>query len=145
MKRVRASVAAAGILFTLLVLGIWGQGHNPNYFANAAVTNTVVQVKATSTQVFGWNVGNGGTAICYLQMFNNIPANITLGTTVPNAVVQVPVGGLNIQPNPGSRVFGGQADGMIFGSGLSIAFTLGPTPSATACTGGTAAVVMFIR
>jgi hypothetical protein len=129
-----------GLALVVMAMLAFGQGQNPNFFSNVAVT-TVVNVKTTSTQLFGWNLGNSTAALCYVQLFNAVPANITLGTTPPTAVVEMPASGVNVQTNPGSRVFSGQIDGMIFGSGLSIAATTTPTGSTTCAT----SVLLFIR
>jgi hypothetical protein len=129
-----------GLALVVMAMLAFGQGQNPNFFFNPAVT-TVVNVKTTSTQLFGWNLGNSTAAVCYLQMFNNVPANITLGTTAPTVVAEMPASGANVQSNPGSRVFPGQIDGLVFGSGLSVAATTTPTGSTTCAT----SVLLFIR
>lgn len=51
-------------------------------FFNDAVAATVVQVKAGMGQLFALKLVNTTGAVAYLQIFDLLAANVTLGTTV---------------------------------------------------------------
>lgn len=62
------------------------------------------------------NIINSSGAVVYVQLFNAIAANVTLGTTVPDLEFQVGVG---VQLNPPFP-----ADGVYFSNGMCAAATL---------------------
>ncbi len=59
----------------------------------AALTNTPVLLRAGLTDLWGWNIINKNAAIEFVQLFNAATAGaVTLGTTVPNYVIQLTTG-----------------------------------------------------
>lgn len=82
--------------------------------ATGSIGATVTQVKSTGGQVMGWYVFNSNTVTVYMQVFNAIPTNVTLGTTAPYASYGIPAGsGANVLSERGIQ----------FSTGISIAFT----------------------
>ncbi len=59
----------------------------------SAQVTTKQQVKGSSGSVYGWSVMNTTAAIAYVQVFNALSANVTLGVTVPDWVIPVPANG----------------------------------------------------
>lgn len=91
-------------------------------FFNGAVSNTVVDIKASAGAILAYLRLISGATAAFLQMFNKPAAQVTLGTTVPAWVVQLAasqdltiVNGLVQLPQLGLLNLGG--------SGLSIAWT----------------------
>lgn len=58
-------------------------------FFNDAVAATVVQVKKDAGQIFALRLVNTTAAVAYLQVFDQLAANVTLGTTAPKFVVRL--------------------------------------------------------
>lgn len=50
---------------------------------SGALTTTVTDLVKFPAQLYGWQIYNSNAAATYLQLFNDVAANITLGTTVP--------------------------------------------------------------
>lgn len=63
-------------------------------FRNTALSSTPIQVKATAGRVHQYSLHNPNTAIAYFHIWNALPANITLGTTLPLFSIAVPMGSL---------------------------------------------------
>jgi hypothetical protein len=68
---------------------------------SALVSNTATAVKTSAGQVYGWSIGNAANASpVYVQLFNKATGSVTLGTTAPDWVIEVPAnGGSNMPPN----------------------------------------------
>lgn len=68
---------------------------------DTALTNTVVQAGVDGRlNVYGASFGNPSAAITYIQFFNKAAADtVTLGTTVPDWVVMLPIGA-SVQLSP---------------------------------------------
>jgi len=90
------------------------------YSRKRSVTNTVINVSPTAASQIGYNfwgalvdnTANG--AIAYVQIFNALAADVTLGTTVADIVIPVQANGtVNFLLGPP----------FIFNKGLSIAVT----------------------
>lgn len=62
-------------------------GSSP-YF-NAALSNTVVSVKGTAGNVYGWDLYNSNAAAHFVQIFNVASGSVTLGTTTPSYSIAV--------------------------------------------------------
>ena len=61
-----------------------------NIYYNASVNATKAVVKASGTKVATINIDNiASNAITYLQLFDAVTANVTVGTTTPTAVFAV--------------------------------------------------------
>lgn len=64
----------------------------PKIYFNAAVTNTLILVKAGKVDLVGWLLQNHSTG-AYLKLFNAVQtSDVTLGTTVPNKILAIPTG-----------------------------------------------------
>lgn len=68
-------------------------GGTTKWFNSGSLTNTVVQVQSGATNVYDYMVGNSSTSWCYLEFWNALSANVTIGTTTPNWIISVPPGG----------------------------------------------------
>lgn len=53
-----------------------------------AVTNSLIQIKAGQSQLYGWYLFNNTSAVIYLQVFNNTSAGAVLGS--PDYVLPIP-------------------------------------------------------
>ena len=86
-----------------------------NYFSTT-VTNSVQAIAgAGGRQIFGYDLYNNNSAQAYVQIFNQIAANVVLGTTVPDLVIVLPAnGGRNVSY---------QMRGISFSNALSVAVT----------------------
>jgi len=60
---------------------------------NAAVAGTVVNVDVVPVDIGAYHMLNTVAAITYVQFFYKAAADVTLGTTVANFVVALPVSG----------------------------------------------------
>ena len=87
------------------------------------------QVKAGATDVEYLNVYNPDTALAYLQLYDALAADVTVGTTVPTHSIPIPAGAIyDVQ----------LVQAMQFDVGLTIAMTTTP---GGAVAPGTGAVV----
>jgi hypothetical protein len=50
---------------------------------NALLTNTKVQLTVAPTTLWGWDLFNGAAATTWLQVFDALAADVTIGTTPP--------------------------------------------------------------
>lgn len=60
---------------------------------SAAVTGTKVQVSAVPVDIGAYHMLNNAAAITYVQVFYKLAADVTVGTTVADAVIPLPVSG----------------------------------------------------
>lgn len=88
---------------------------------------TQQQVKGSSGNVYGWSVMNTTAAIAYVQVFNKLSANVTLGVTVPDWVIPVPANGTT-----GAGSNGWIPVSILHATGITIACTTTRTGSSTA-------------
>lgn len=81
-------------LFLLLFpLAVFAQNQPDPGFAkyrNTALSSTQQQVKGGAANIFGFTLINAGTATAYVKIYDGLAANVTVGTTVPIAVIPVP-------------------------------------------------------
>ncbi len=63
---------------------------DPNVYIDAALTNVVVGAYASPADITGWNIINNDTAPVYIKFYDGSSGSITLGTTLPVKVLQVP-------------------------------------------------------
>lgn len=94
-------------------------GATPKF--NAALSTTVVSLKAVPGQVTAYEFYNAGNALAYVQFFDAKAADVTLGTTVPVWIVPVAAGARAVGPH----------DKLRFLTAISVA-------AATTATGSTA-------
>ena len=59
-------------------------------YSNTALLATKAVVKASAGTVAGLAIGNPNAAIAYIQFFDALTGGVTVGTTVPTFVVQIP-------------------------------------------------------
>ena len=59
-------------------------------FTKTALTASVVNVKTAPGWLSALVVGNPNAAASYVQLFNSLAANVSLGTTVPYACFYIP-------------------------------------------------------
>lgn len=73
-------------------------------YRNANLTNVATAVKAVPGNLTGYHLYNSGSgnADVYLQFYDALVANVTLGTTIPKKTLWIPAGGAldNIDGNP---------------------------------------------
>ena len=62
-------------------------------FFSASVTGTKVQVSAVPVDIGAYHMLNNAAAITYVQVFYKLAAAVTVGTTVPDVVIPLPVSG----------------------------------------------------
>lgn len=105
-------------------------------FSNGAVT-TAVNVKQASGNLYGWLIQNTNASVCYVQVFDSLAANVTLGTTVPKLFI--PLGPNTGGPTQSSPT---QLSTLGFATALSVAATTTPTGNTT-CATGVAANIWF--
>ena len=102
------------------------QGGAQTYLAwggttNAKLTSTAVAVNASPRTLTGIYIDNSAnTAITYVQVFNVASTGVTLGTTVPTDIFQVPAGGY---------LDDRQMTGVVLATAVSAAATTTPTGS----------------
>jgi hypothetical protein len=60
----------------------------------ANLAGTVTQVGTTAAVLLGVQVYNGSGAAAYIQVFDAVPGNVTLGTTVPDKQFEVANGAI---------------------------------------------------
>lgn len=69
-----------------------GTGGLSTYY-NTALNATKAAVVAVPLSIYGWQINNPNGAFSYVQMFNKLTANVTVGTTVPDFVIGIPANG----------------------------------------------------
>ena len=96
----------------------------------ALLTATAVQVGATGARsLYAFDFLNSGASVAYIQIFDAVAANVTLGTTVPKLVKPVPAGYSSWQE---SYSVGTQ---IAFTNGITVAATTTPTGNTAPATG----------
>lgn len=103
----------------------------PTYSSQVGTAKTAVA--ARPCEVFGWVVQNNTAAIAYIQVFDQLAGNVTVGTTVPDYVIPVPSNGEAVLPL--------SEGGFTHTNGLTIAATTGAGNAVAA----TCDVLMFVR
>lgn len=99
-----------------------GQLTNGQLFIDTANTSTAVTIKATSATLYELELDNtANAAASYVKFYNT--GTVTVGTTVPDAILMVPASTKITLVFPG---------GTVFGTALSVAtVTTGGTAGAT--------------
>lgn len=106
-----------------------GQASGGMSFFTASLTSTKSQVKGSAGTIYGITAVNNGSTLAYIQVFNKLSANVTVGTTAPDYVVPVPA------PSSGTAGAGIReeyAKGLSFGTGITVACTTTRTGSTSA-------------
>jgi len=85
-----------------------------------AIKDTATAVKGSAGQVYGWYFYNSNNAVVYVQIFNEVAASVTVGTTTPAYILPIP-------PLSGANAFG---LGITHGTGISLAITTSRTTGA---------------
>jgi len=93
----------------------------------SAQVTTKQQVKGSTGSIAGWSVLNTTSAIAYVQVFNALAANVTLGSTTPDWVIPVPANGTT-----GAGTNGWLPIAILHSTGITIACTTTRTGSSTA-------------
>ena len=62
-------------------------------YRNAALKATKTTVKAAPGIVYGWKIQNLDGADAYLQLYDALAANVTVGTTTPTFSIWLPASG----------------------------------------------------
>lgn len=67
---------------------------NTNWVATGRISqnNSPYQVTTGSCQLKGWILNNGGSTATWLQIWDALSANITVGTNAPNHTLLIPAG-----------------------------------------------------
>lgn len=89
-------------------------------YQNTALSNTVVNVKASSGNVYGYHFKNDNDLDCYVQFFKVTAASVTLSSTVAVRTIAVPGGG---------GIIDSLAGPLAFASGIAIATTVSKSGS----------------
>jgi hypothetical protein len=61
-------------------------------FYTGSIGATATAIKTSAGQLYGWFLFNSNTSTIYIQIFNRLPGNVTLGTTAPDLVLAIPAG-----------------------------------------------------
>lgn len=83
------TLAAAGVAVASTTPTTPGTG-GTSVYSHTALVNVKQEVKAGPASLFGWHIHNVAAAITYIQVFNKLAANVTVGTTVPDFVLGIP-------------------------------------------------------
>ncbi len=80
--------------FLLLAVSAVAQQVDPGFgqYRNTALTATKAVIKASSCNLYGFNLVNSNTVPIYVKFYNGTSASVTVGTTVPTAVIEIPAG-----------------------------------------------------
>lgn len=62
-------------------------------FYSASVTGTKAEVSAVPVDIGAYHLLNNAAAITYVQVFYKLAADVTVGTTVADVVIPLPVSG----------------------------------------------------
>lgn len=103
-------------------------------YSNTALSATKAVVVAAPATLAGLSIGNPNAAIAYIQFFNALTAGVTVGTTAPTFVIQIPASSaVNLPLMPG----------VDFGTGVVIAATT--TATGNTALGAACAVTLFYK
>jgi len=103
---------------------------------SASLTSTKAQVKGAAGQIYGWIIVNNGSALCYIQVFNKLSTNVTVGTTAPDFVIPIPA--------PASGTGGaGVAQSIDLGIAMTTGITVACTTTRTGATSATCDVLFY--
>jgi hypothetical protein len=64
----------------------------PLIFRTLAANSTAVAVKATSGNVYGWNIINFSATVIYVKIYDKAAASVNPAADIPLWVIEVPVG-----------------------------------------------------
>lgn len=74
---------------------------------SSQVSGTKTTVTAVPSRVLGYHLMNTTAAIAYVQVFDKLAANVTVGTTTPDFVIPLAANGsaiLPISPKPANPI-----------------------------------------
>ena len=63
---------------------------SPKHSYNLAVDEVAVQICGEKANLYGFEIENNGAADVYLQIFDKLAADVTVGTTVPDYTFRCP-------------------------------------------------------
>lgn len=118
--------------FALLAGSATAQQVDPGFahYRNTALTSTAIAIKAGSTNLYGFNLVNVNTVPVYVKFYNGTTGTVTVGTTAPVAIIEVPAGN---GTTPGCSVLApGTISYLFVNSGLVIASVTGLADNSTA-------------
>ena len=91
---------------------------------NSALTATVINVKLSGGRLYGIEVQNANTVNEFIQVFDAVAANVTLGTTTPKLSLALPKG---VSASDVGIMDKWWDLGIDFRTGISLAATTTPT------------------
>lgn len=62
----------------------------PKHFYQGAVDEVAVQVSGEKANLYGFEVENNGASDVYLQVFDKLAVDVTVGTTTPDYTFRIP-------------------------------------------------------
>jgi len=65
---------------------------------SASIGGVATAVRAGQCRLHSWQIVNNTGALAYVQVFNKLQANVTLGTTPPDYVIPLPANGGAVMP-----------------------------------------------
>lgn len=122
MKRLALVLAAISYLAMTPALAQTSFLGSKHFHAATSSTAQDVGVDGRVTSLAGYAINNGTGATCYLQVFDKALANVTVGTTAPDYVIQIPT---TASANVGFSY------PISFGAGMVIASTTSATGSSS--------------
>ena len=116
--------------------------NNPSYRTNfqSALSTTAVAVKTTGGHLYGIEVSNPNVVSEWIQIFDALTANITLGTTTPKLSLAVPKGASATDVGIMDKLW---EDGIDFSIGITVYATSAPTTNGAPSTGLTANILFY--
>jgi hypothetical protein len=80
-------------LLKRIALGVFSDGVAATQFTDIALSNADVSVVAAPAKLWGWNIINPNITPVYVKFWDATTASVTVGTTVPKMVLQIPPSG----------------------------------------------------
>lgn len=74
----------------------------PSQFRSLTVNSTAQAVKASTGNVYGWNINNEHVATIYVKIYNIAAASVNPASDVPVRTIKVPAGGVAGVENNGA-------------------------------------------
>lgn len=109
---------------------IESDGVAASQFRSTALTSADQTVRTTPGELMGYNFINVNLVPVYVKFYNDIIANVTVGTTVPVKVIMVPAG---TATSPGSVFFHSDKQSLLnFSIAISLACVTGLADNSTA-------------
>lgn len=120
------------LLFLLLSAVGVAQQVDPGFgqYRNTALSSTDVAIKGSACNLYGFTLINVNVVPVYVKFYNGTAASVTVGTTVPVAIIEVPAGD---GTTPGCVVLApGSVSYRFVSTGLVVAAVTGLADNSTA-------------